>query len=566
MKGGRKQGGFHPAGDIRDAKRILVAEGVATLAAARKGVALPGIAAMDLGNLENAARSVRSINPNVELVFLADNDIRSDGGNPGLEAANAAARALGGLVAVPEMDSRACDFWDVWSERGPEGVRVCYEGARAPEGGPGAESSVIVVRGDELKVEPIRWQWDGYLARGKLHVLAGAPGAGKSTIAIGLAATVTVGGQWPDGTKCDPADALVWSDEDAVKDTLLPRFLAAGGDPKRLHIVAGMRESDGPRDFDPATDIPALRERARQIPQVGLTLIDPVVAAVLADSHKNTEVRRALRPLVSFAAELDAAVLGISHFTKGTAGRDPVERVTGSVAFGALPRVVMAAAKACDNGDAERRIFCRAKSNIGPDYGGWVYRLVLTEVPGAPGITVMRAKWGEALEGTARELLAETEVVETQDERSERSRDSTRLEVAKGWLRDLLTERREMMVTDIEAEAKSAGFAWRLIRDAKDDLGIRPKQAGFHAGWKWSLPPATAHTDDAHTLNTDDATSPVAKTAPDKDSSTDDVTASVRRESASPIETATCPRCAGEGCKWCGGMGRLVDDQPEGKR
>ncbi|MGH8588723.1 MAG: hypothetical protein ACREXX_05095 [Gammaproteobacteria bacterium] len=79
LKGGRKQGGFHPVGDIRSAQRILVAEGLATVAAARKGVALPGIAAMDASNLEHAARGVRSINPNVELVFLADNDIRSDG-------------------------------------------------------------------------------------------------------------------------------------------------------------------------------------------------------------------------------------------------------------------------------------------------------------------------------------------------------------------------------------------------------------------------------------------------------------------------------------------------------
>jgi len=84
---------------------------------------------------------------------------------------------------------------------------------------------------------------------------------------------------------------------------------------------------------------------ARQIPECALVIVDPVVTAVTGDSHKNTEVRRALRPLVGFASDLGTVALGISHFTKGTAGRDPVERVTGSVAFGALPRVVMAAAR-----------------------------------------------------------------------------------------------------------------------------------------------------------------------------------------------------------------------------
>jgi putative DNA primase/helicase len=101
-----------------------------------------------------------------------------------------------------------------------------------------------------------------------------------------------------------------------------------------------------------------------------MVIVDPVVTVVPGDSHKNTEVRRALQPLVGFATELDAAVFGVSHFTKGTAGRDPVERVTGSVAFGALPRVVMAAARV-NEGNAERRIFCRAKSNIGPDASTW---------------------------------------------------------------------------------------------------------------------------------------------------------------------------------------------------
>jgi putative DNA primase/helicase len=219
-------------------------------------------------------------------------------------------------------------------------------------------------------------------------MLAGAPGTGKSTIALTLAAAVTAGGRWPNDTKCAPGHVLAWSGEDDPADTLLPRLLAAGGDPKRFHIVAATVDRDGPRQFDPATDIPALLTAAREIPECALVIVDPVVTVVPGDSHKNSEVRRALQPLVGFASELDAAVFGISHFTKGTAGRDPIERVTGSVAFGALPRVVMAAARV-NEGDAERRIFCRAKSNIGPDTGGWEYQLALGDVPGVPGVTAV---------------------------------------------------------------------------------------------------------------------------------------------------------------------------------
>src|SRR5206468_6547517 len=97
--------------------------------------------------------------------------------------------------------------------------------------------------------------------------------------------------------------------------------------------------------------------------------------AVSGDSHKNGETRRALQPLVDLASEACACLLGITHFSKGTSGRDPLERITGSVAFGALPRVVLVAAREADTleGALPRRILARAKANNGPDDGGFYY-------------------------------------------------------------------------------------------------------------------------------------------------------------------------------------------------
>jgi hypothetical protein len=97
------------------------------------------------------------------------------------------------------------------------------------------------------------------------------------------------------------------------------------------------------RPFDPSRDSPALIEAARRLPPTRLLILDSIVSAIAGDSHKNAEVRRGLQPLVDFAAETGCAVLGITHFTKGTIGREPTERVTGSQAFGALARLVMAA-------------------------------------------------------------------------------------------------------------------------------------------------------------------------------------------------------------------------------
>lgn len=97
-------------------------------------------------------------------------------------------------------------------------------------------SRVVLTCGADLTPEPVQWLWPDWLALGKFHLLAGAPGQGKTTIAMDLAATVTLGGRWPDGTRCAAGNVLVWSGEDDYTDTLLPRLIAAGVDRKRVFL------------------------------------------------------------------------------------------------------------------------------------------------------------------------------------------------------------------------------------------------------------------------------------------------------------------------------------------
>ncbi|WGJ13746.1 hypothetical protein QEV83_13785 [Methylocapsa sp. D3K7] len=139
------------------------------------------------------------------------------------------------------------------------------------------------------------------------------------------------------------------------------------------------------------------------------------------DSHKNGETRRSLQPLVDLASDVKATLLGVTHFSKGTSGREPIERITGSIAFAALARVVMVAAKepAAEDGTAGRRILARAKSNIGPDEGGFAYSLELVPMPGDATIEASVAVWGERIDGTARDMLA---VAESSDDGGEGSR------------------------------------------------------------------------------------------------------------------------------------------------
>ncbi|HEY2560757.1 MAG TPA: AAA family ATPase [Caldimonas sp.] len=334
---------------------------------------------------------------------------------------------------------------------------------------------VVLTNGADLTPQPVAWLWRYWLALGKLHILAGAPGQGKTTIAIDMAATVTSGGRWPDGSGCDAGHVLIWSGEDDPADTLLPRLIAAGAEKSRVHFVSGTRADGELRPFDPATDMAQLADLASRIGDVRLIVVDPVVSAVMGDSHKNTEVRRALQPLVDLASTMGAALVGISHFSKGGQGQDPASRVVGSIAFTAVARIVLVAAKVKNEEGEDRRILARGKSNIGPDDGGFEY--AIDQVEALPGIQASRIAWGAAVEGSARELLTDP----TDD-----TEEGNAQETASEFLRHLLGEGLAP-VKYIEAEAKEAGLAWRTVRRASDALNVLKKK-GPENKYYWSLP------------------------------------------------------------------------------
>ena len=361
-------------------------------------------------------------------------------------------------------------------ERGP----IFPELPDSPDiSGLGPRDKVILTCGTDLTPEPYRWLWQYWLAMGKLHILAGAPGQGKTTIALAMAATITIGGRWPDGSRCAPGNVLIWSGEDDPADTLVPRLMAAGADRARCYFIEGARRDGEVVPFDPARDLGQLLEAIEKIGGISLLVIDPVVSAVTGDSHKNTEVRRALQPLVDLTAKCDCAVLGITHFAKGGQGTDPAQRVVGSVAFTAVARVVMVAAKV--KGDEEgqdTRILARSKSNIGPDDGGFQYHLEQSEP--LPGIHASHIAWGKAVEGTARELLTDPD-----DGPQDDASDAVEL------LRAELDTVRWTSCDEAAKPLKAAGFSKKQIWAASKKVGVMRKKDGMKGGWMWRLRDAT---------------------------------------------------------------------------
>jgi len=405
-----------------------------------------------------------------------------------------AASSVAGKLAFPEFGpvrmSNQTDFNDLAQSRGLEAVAQSINSAQfvIPESSnvgektaPNHESKINLIRGSDLTPKAVDWLWPGWMAAGKFHILGGAPGTGKTTISIALAATVTVGGTWPDGTKAEQGNVIIWTGEDDPADTLVPRVIAAGGDPSRVYFIDGVSAGGHHRPFDPATDIGALQQTIAELGNVRLVIVDPVVSAVAGDGNKNNDVRRGLQPLVDLAASETCAVLGITHFSKGTAGRNPIERVTGSVAFGAVARVVMVAAKHQESTDQNKssRIFCRAKSNIGPDDGGFEYELSQTELKTHPGLNATYIRWVAKLEGEARDLLAAADAVQSDG-------DGGTLGDAKRFLTSLL-EDGPVPVKEIQANARGAGYSEATIRRAKDALKVEANKIGKDR-WEWRLP------------------------------------------------------------------------------
>ena len=307
---------------------------------------------------------------------------------------------------------------------------------------------------------PVKWAWPGWLAQGMFHILAGDPGTGKSTLAFKLAAELSIGGTWPDGTPCPVGNTLIWSSEDPWKYVIEPRLIAAGANLERINGIDGITDPEGAeRCFDPARDCRALLDHAALDPGLRLLVLDPIVSAVAGDDHHNNDVRRALAPLVDFADRRGIVVLGISHYTKNSEGRSPLDRVIGSRGYGALARIVLAAGA---TEDRKRRVLVRAKSNISLDGDGFDYGMQQCQITNdGQTFNAQRVAWGKALYGPARVLLDEVAPVK-HDKKLDHARELILAKIAE----------EDMTTTDLlRIAAEEAGISWRTMECARDALG-----------------------------------------------------------------------------------------------
>jgi putative DNA primase/helicase len=336
-----------------------------------------------------------------------------------------------------------------------------------------------LVRLADVEPEPVEWLWPGRIAIGKVTMLAGDPGLGKSFVTLDIAARVTRGAPWPDTPHVpQPVGGVVLlSGEDDVADTIRPRLDANGADVSKVIALQGICGADTTGDYkrpvDLARDLEQLRAAIMAVTNCRLLIVDPVSAYMgKSDSHVNAEVRGILAPLAELAAELRVAILCVSHLRKGEG--QALHRTMGSLAFVAAARTAWVVCR--DQSDPSRRLLLSVKNNLAADVGdGLAYTIECRGLNDAPAVC-----WAaEPVTITADEAMA--------PESRRRGPAANERDEAAEWLRASLANSSKL-ASEIIDDADQCGFSKRTIQRAFQALGGRREKQGFSGGWHWSLP------------------------------------------------------------------------------
>jgi hypothetical protein len=351
-----------------------------------------------------------------------------------------------------------------------------------------ATKELLSICAADVKMKAITWLWPDRFAVGKLGIIAGLPDEGKGQILSFFCSTITTGGDWPmNEGRAPKGRVIIFSDEDDAADTLAPRLEAAGSDRSRIQIVKMVRDDGKDRLFSLTSDIEALRQMIMRMRDVKLIIIDPISAYLgvgKVDSFRTTDVRAVLTPLVTLAAEMKVAIVGVMHFNKKMDVTNALLRISDSLAFGAVARHVYGVIDDAENG---RKLFVRAKNNVSARSKDktLAYRFGAREVgkDEESGETIIAPYilWEpEYVDVTAVEAMQAAV-----DNKSPGARDE-----AKKFLADTLAKG-PVLKAEIEEAAEANSISEKTLRRAKVDLGVIAEKDRSKADgkWYWKLPP-----------------------------------------------------------------------------
>ena len=390
---------------------------------------------LSLGGVSGKAlRQFLSERPDVERVSLC-----LDADKAGEDACKRLAGLLPDTVSVTRIQPCMKDWNDVLVHRAEIPNRNYFKSIVLKE--PSKPETVKIIRMSDVELTPVEWLWKPYLPFGKLSVLQGNPGEGKTYFAMHLAAACTNGKLLPNMERMEPFNVIYQTAEDGLGDTVKPRLIEAGADLDRVLVID---DSDVQLTLsDERIEKAIIENNAR------LVIIDPIQAYLGADVDMNraNEVRPIFMRLGQVAQRTGCAILLIGHLNKA-AGMQSLQRGLGSIDIAAAVRSVMFIGKL--KHDPTMRILTHEKSSLAP-----------------PGVSLAFSlgdesgfRWVGEYDITADEMLSG---IEPQRE--------TKTQQAKDLICALLAGGKQVLSEDIDKAALERGIPGRTVRDAKRELG-----------------------------------------------------------------------------------------------
>ena len=390
---------------------------------------------LSLGGVSGKAlRQFLSERPDVERVFLC-----LDADKAGEDACKCLAALLPDTVSVTRIQPCMKDWNEVLVHRAEIPNRNYFKSIVPKE--PSKPETVKIIRMSDVELTPVEWLWKPYLPFGKLSVLQGNPGEGKTYFAMHLAAACTNGKLLPNMERMEPFNVIYQTAEDGLGDTVKPRLIEAGADLDRVLVID---DSEVQLTLsDERIEKAIIENNAR------LVIIDPIQAYLGADVDMNraNEVRPIFMRLGQVAQRTGCAILLIGHLNKA-AGMQSLQRGLGSIDIAAAVRSVMFIGKL--KHDPTMRILTHEKSSLAPPGASLAFSL------GDEG----GLRWVGEYDITADEMLSG---IEPQRE--------TKTQQAKDLICTLLAGGKQVLSEDIDKAALERGIPGRTVRDAKRELG-----------------------------------------------------------------------------------------------
>lgn len=311
-----------------------------------------------------------------------------------------------------------------------------------------------MIKMSDIEAQEIEWLWYPYIAYGKLAIVQGDPGDGKTMLILNLAAKLTKGEGLDENMKVmEPMNVIYQTAEDGLADTVKPRLLQAGADCEKVLVIDESEKSLSM--LDKRIEEALIKTGARVL------ILDPIQAYLGSgtDMNRANEVRNMTKRLAALAEKYKCAIILIGHMNKA-AGNKAAYRGMGSIDFYAMARSVLLVGRV--EGEPNIRAMVQIKNNLAEFGHAKAFRL-----------SEEGFRWLGDYEITADEVLGGY------------APKINKLEQAKDLLRELSKELEKVESNSIYDMAKEQNISKRTLENAKREMGIRAKRE--NGSWYWPL-------------------------------------------------------------------------------